>query len=794
MEKDTCKCKNLLEGKWKFTRIDEPSAWLKDFDDSKWKEVIIPHDWSVEEDFSVEHSSGTGYLAGGMGWYRKVFELPKDLGKKRVFITFDGVYNHSQVWVNSYCLGRRPNGYSTFTYDITDFINSEDNVIAVKVEHKYEADSRWFTGSGIYRKVSLKVKESIHIEQDGVFITTPLATVEKSIINSNVTIKNTNEKSEEIKLITKLMDREKILSQSEQIYSIDSKKKLVVDNRLEVEHVNLWSIESPYLYKLVNEIIKDNQVIEKEETRVGIRSFRFDADEGFFLNEKAMKIKGVCLHHDAGCLGAAVRSKVWRRRLEKLKEMGCNAIRMSHNPHMPELYDLCDELGFLVDNEAFDEWEGVKNKWHIGHNVYPPMHHGYAEDFIEWHEQDLGEFVKRDRNHPSVIMWSIGNEIDYPNDPYCHPYFEIMTGNNDKNKPMQERIYNPSKPNAERLTVIAKRLYEIVKRYDQTRPVTLASAFPELSNLIGLTEIMDIVGYNYKEHLYQEDHAKYPNRILLGSENGHSAKNWRDVRDNQHIASQFLWTGIDFLGETVGWPYHGSEAGILDCAGFEKGIYYLRKSWWNDTPMVHLTTTYSNQEIDEIRWHKESYEIWNYPVGESISVNCYTNCEKVELYLNDNLIETKTLVEYTDLLYIPFEVRYVAGILKAIGYNGKEKVCEYVINTVGAPVQITAKQVETVINADYEDMTHIEVELVDEAGNRVIAAENKVWVEVTGVGKLMGIENGDLSDNTPYYCNYRRVKNGRLVIYVSAEGRKGNIEIKLSGEKIKGTKVIIECR
>jgi beta-galactosidase len=502
---------------WKFFRGDEPKAWYKGLDDSCWRDVTIPHDWSVEEPFSEEHSSGTGYLPGGMGWYRKAFAIPEEFKGKRVFVTFDGIYNNSQVWCNSYYIGKRPYGYSAFTYDITDFISVEDekNVISVKVNHKDIADSRWFTGSGIYRDVYLTITDNIHIDTYGVFITTPKVTKEQATVAVNVHLSNETATGADILIRNTILDEnENTIEIAQDFRSVSGGSGTEIEQAIVVANPRLWSPDSPFLYTVLTEIIKDGEVIDHVKTPMGIRWFTFDADKGFFLNGRNMKMKGVCVHHDAGCLGAAVPEKVWIRRLKALKEMGCNAIRMSHNPPAANLLDLCDRLGFLVMDEAFDEWEGVKNKWSTGHNVYPPKHFGYYEDFPEWNERDIKEMVLRDRNHPSIIMWSIGNEVDYPNDPYCHPYFETMTGNNDANKPAAERKYDPNKPNAERLATIAKRLVKYVKECDETRPVTSALAFPELSNLTGYAEALDVVGYNYKELFYEEDYKKYPGRVI----------------------------------------------------------------------------------------------------------------------------------------------------------------------------------------------------------------------------------------------------------------------------------------
>ncbi len=782
---------------WKFLRGDEPKAWYKGFEDINWRDVTLPHDWSVEKPFSIEYSSGTGYLPGGTGWYRKKFTLPEELKGKRVYITFEGVYNNSQVWCNSYYIGKRPYGYSTFTYDITDFavFGTNENVISVKVDHKDIADSRWFTGSGIYRNVYLTITGSLHIDKYGVFVTMPEVSCEKAIMNVNAKLLNEANDGTEIVIRNTLLDHNKAaVAAAESVRVIPGDSKTSMDQTIDVSKPMLWSPDTPYLYTLLTEVVKDGQIIDHVNTPVGLRRFEFDADKGFSLNGSNMKIKGVCIHHDAGCLGAAVPEKVWRKRLEALKEMGCNAIRMSHNPPAPNLLDLCDSMGFLVIDEAFDEWEGVKNKWSSGHNVYPPRHFGYYEDFPQWSEIDIKEMVLRDRNHPSIISWSIGNEVDYPNDPYCHPLFETMTGNNDANKPEAERKFDSNKPNAERLATIAKQLVKYVKECDSTRPVTAALAFPELSNLIGYAEALDIVGYNYKEHLYNEDHVKYPGRIIYGSENSASLEAWLAVKENDYMSAQFIWTGIDFLGEAKGWPVRVSQAGFLDLAGFKKPKYFYRQSLWSMKSMVYLSARIKDDPSnnDYHRLHNGDVH-WNWMPGEKLEVICYTNCEETELTLNGKSLGIKKL-EDSPLYYLSWEVEFEEGVLKAEAKNKTGEICTRELCTVGKPAKLEMNTEDADIAADGQDISIVEIQVLDAAGNHVYMADNEIYMTIEGPGEIIGMENGDARELEPYSSKKRKAYHGRLAVYVRGGTIPGEILLKAEAQGLEPARTIIMVR
>lgn len=761
-------------------------AWYRGYDDSKWKMVEVPHDWAVSYTFSEENSSGTGYLSGGTAWYRLHFHLPEEAKGKRIIIKFEGVYKRSQVWCNSHYLGKWANGYTAFQFDISDMVYTGEleNVIAVKVNHEDIADSRWYTGSGITRKVVLNITDKVYIAD----CSTRFEVVKTDDNNAEVVVKasvqNDDKQPRKVMLKQQLIDANNTTVMEDfNTIEVKSGEKRDVILSQKVSSPKFWSVESPYLYTLKTTVLEENNMLDSEIEKVGIRTFCFDPDFGFSLNGISMKLKGVCLHEDGGCVGNAVPKSVWRRRLEKLKEMGCNAIRMSHNPHSQELYDLCDEMGFLVDDEIFDEWEGPKNKWSTGHNVYPPKHQGYFEDFHEWHEKDIKSFVLSNRNRPSIILLSIGNEIDYPNDPYCHPSFRQMTGNNDANKPTEERQFNINRPNAERLSVIATKLIEIVKNYDTTRPVTLAAAFPELSSNIGLFDKLDVIGYNYKEEFYEQDHKRFPDKPFLGSENGHHLEAWKAVTDHEYISGQFLWTGIDYLGEAHGWPIHASGAGILTMAGFEKAGYYFRQSLWSDQPMLKMLTA-NESESKEVPWWKQNdlmKERWDYQQGELIQITIFTNMNQVELTLNDKSLSI--LEKDSNTGRITCVIPYEAGVLKAVAIDDNSGKCvEDVLCTIETADQLNA----TIYKTEEEpEFVQIDIQLADSEGRKVCHEEVVISARVEGEGRLVGLENGNIADTTSYTENFRSTYHGKLLAMIKKCSPNAKVTLILEGNKIK---------
>lgn len=730
-----------LDQDWRFLLGDDPSADFMGYDDSAWRTVTLPHDWSVESPFSKDHSSGTGYLPGGTAWYRKHFSLPDTVAGKKVRVTFGGVYKHAKVWINSYYLGTRAYGYSTFSFDITPFVRPGENVLCVRVEHNDTADSRWFTGSGIYRDVTLSVSDLVCFREYGLFAVTESATEEQAILSVSYETENGSFAS------FTLTDAAGQAVASTKAEGASGKATLTVS------HPALWSPENPALYTLTAETGTDGSVTDTRTLPIGLRIFRFDPDEGFFLNGRSMKLKGVCMHHDAGALGAAVPKAVWARRLQKLKECGCNAFRTSHNPPDPLLLDLCDEMGFLVMDEAFDEWEGCKNKWWQGHNVYPPKHYGYSEDFPLWHRADLETMILRDRNHPSIILWSIGNEVDYPNDPYVTPLFQEVLGNNDANKPLQERLYDVRKPDASRLVTVAAELVETVHALDRTRPVTSAMSFPELSTRTGFSDTLDLLGYNYREKFYEEDHVRFPDRAILGSENSTSADAWFAVTDHDYISGQFLWTGIDFLGECRGWPIRISQAGLLDLAAFEKPLYALRKALWTDEPFARLSAG-----TGESVW--EQAFVWSGTEGQMMTVSCFTNQPEATLTLNGVSLGTRPAGRDNGYRAV-WQVPYQAGTLHVEAGAATDTLA-----TPGPAASVVLVPDKTTLTADPRDVAHIELRLLDAAGNLAATDDRVFHVQLLGDAEILGLENGKPDDLTPYSEPFRSTSRGRLLIYL----------------------------
>ncbi|MGB9677085.1 MAG: beta-galactosidase GalB [Candidatus Ratteibacteria bacterium] len=782
---------------WKFKRGDFSDAMNFDFDDSDWEEVRVPHDWAIKGPFSSENDKRvyvtekngekkeiflTGVTGGlphvGKAWYRIKLKL-KDIKEKRVRIEFDGVMSNSKVYCNGIYLGQWPYGYSSFAFDITDFVKEGGNIIAVSVDNKPNA-SRWYPGAGIYRNVRLVIMNKIYISLWGTYITTPYVDEKLAKVHVMTDVENHTGESKCIELETKIISPwgKEIITEST-IKEISNKG--LFEQEIFIENPVFWSVENPYLYTAFSTIKIDGNVIDTYQTKFGIRTIIFDSEKGFFLNGKNIKFKGVCMHHDLGPLGAAVNKTALKRQLSILKEMGCNAIRTSHNPPCPELLDLCDEMGFLVIDEIFDEWK------------IPKCENGYNKLFDEWAEKDLRAMIKRDRNHPCVIMWSIGNEIPEQNDPVNGPN-------------------------------LAKFLHNICKKEDPTRPTTTALNWGEIAIQNGFAQVVDIPGWNYLPYLYGKFHQLLPKKPMYASETSScissrgeyyfpveeemdvkrktlqvnsfdlSHPSWATIPDvefraqDEHpfIMGEFVWTGFDYLGEPTPyneeWPSRSSYFGIVDLCGIPKDRFYLYQSRWNDKGTLHIVP----------HWTLPGYE------GKAITVQCYSSWDTVEIFVNGISYgkKTKHSRRFINRYRLVWNgVIYQPGEIKGIAYDRDGKIAkEVVVKTSGVPTKIKLNPDRKIIKGDGEDMAFIYVEVVDKNNVLCPFADNLIHFYIKGPAEIVAVDNGNPISTEPFVANFRRVFHGKAVVYIrSILNKAGQIKLSAESEGLEGDQIIIEA-
>jgi beta-galactosidase len=777
----------LINDGWLFQLRDEPEAFKTDFDDKRWRRLDLPHDWSIEAALSPTLASCTGYLPGGTAWYRKTLDIPADLSGKKVFVYIEGIYNRSSVYINGQLLGFRPNGYVSFAYDLTPHLKFGDtNILAVRVDHSLSADSRWYTGSGIYRNVYLISADPIHFDMWGVNYQTQQVTGKGAVVQVNAKVKNETGAEANAQVIMQWLDVSgKIVAQQIQKKKLPAGAVVEFSSDLTVKNPIFWSTESPYLYQLITMLYVGKKLVDEAVCKSGIRTLQFDANKGFALNGKWMKMKGVCIHHDAGVLGSAVPRQVWERRLKTLKSLGCNAIRMSHNLQAPDVYELCDELGFLIIDEGFDEFEFPKKKWLSGWNVGEPGFQGTFDFFEEWSDRDVTSMVLRDRNHPSVALWSIGNEVDYPNDPYSHP----VLSSSEFNQPVSGG-YDPKKPSANRLGPIGKRLSGDIRAIDTSRPVTGALAGVVMTNETDYPKYLDVVGYNYTEDRYAMDHIKYPDRIIYGSENGHSYASWKAVRDNEYIFGQFIWTGFDYLGESNAWPSRGFNSGMIDLAGFIKPRGYYRMAMWSENPVTYIGT-YLLTKGSQRGLSDSALPVWNYSDGDTIRVVCYTNCPQSQLILNGLPIGSpKDGDDNTGI--ISWDIPYKPGKLEVVGLKEGKETARFSIQTSGRSYAIIAAPDKTSVSKN-RDLAHVTIQIVDQNGVPVILADDEVTCTISGPARLLGLESANNTDMTSYRDNSHRVYNGKMLAYIQTTEKSGKVEITFSAPWLKSGKVTLQA-
>jgi beta-galactosidase len=776
---------------WRFNLGEVANGQAPDLDDSKWRLLNLPHDWSIEGAFSEKNPAGFagGALPGGIGWYRKTFTLPGNARAKFVFVDFDGVYRNSEVWINGHFLGKRPYGYSSFQYNLTPFLNNDGkNVIAVKVDNSQQPNSRWYSGSGIYRNVWLTTTDHVAVDHWGTSITTPevneqsasviIKTRLREVLWSNV-ILTTNVDLTTIVYNAGGQEVARVTSKNAQV---TSQSPVEVTQELVVKQPRLWSIENPSLYRAVSKVELLGKLIDTYETQFGIRSFMFDREKGFFLNGKHVKINGVCDHHDLGALGAAVNTRALERQLEMLKAMGVNGIRTSHNPPAPELLELADKMGFIVMDEAFDMWQKEKTKF------------DYHLDWDQWHKRDLEDMVLRDRNHPSVFIWSIGNEISeqWGGDPAAG--------------------------------IIGKELSGIVRSLDTTRPITSACNFIDRKNtLIGAGDL-DLVGINYGHDRIAQFPTLFPGRKLIGTEtvsglasrgsydmpsdvirrwphkwdedlkDGNSdlsvsaydnvsapwgstqEETWKIVKKTDFFAGQFIWTGWDYLGEPTPytWPARSSYFGVIDLAGFPKDVFYMYQSEWTSKPVLHI------------------YPHWNWKPGELVDVWAYFNSEEVELFLNGKSLGTKRKVG--DDLHVMWRVPFAAGTLKAISRSGGKVVLTRELRTAGKPARIILTPDRDVIKADGNDLSFVTVRVVDLNGTVIPDADNLIDFQLSGEGSIAGVDNGSPVSHEPFKANYRKAYKGLCLAIIQAKARAGRVVLKATANGLAPASVTIKSQ
>jgi len=771
---------------WRFYLGDDSLAMNPQYNDSGWRTLDLPHDWSIEANFSKDAPAtpGGGALPGGTGWYRKTFTVDNSKASKNVFIDFDGIYRDSKVWINGHLLGERPYGYISFRYDLTPYlIVGEKNVIAVRVDNSEQPNSRWYSGSGIFRNVWLVTVNPLFIDHWGTYVTTPQVSDEKAKIDVSTTIRNASSDSRKFVLHTIIVDKNgKEITQTSNPVNLESGGVMIMKQNFSIDYPKLWSVENPYLYKVISRIEQKNQVIDNYETPLGIRYFSFDADKGFSMNGKPVKILGVCDHHDLGCLGSAVHTRALERQLEILKAMGCNGIRTSHNPPAPELLDLCDRMGFIVMDEAFDMWKLAKTPY------------DYSRNFPKWHEIDLTDQVLRDRNHPSVFMWSIGNEVTEQWSQWMNP---------------------------DSAKILTKELADIVMRIDPTRPVTAACNGVEPSNPLFLSGALDINGFNYHTSDWLTFQKNFPEKkfIITESTSGLMSRGyykmpsdslfiwpdkwdnssfksdvqqcsaydncrvpwgntheeaWKLVKKYDYISGMFIWTGFDYLGEPTpfGWPSRSSYFGIIDLAGFPKDVYYMYQSEWTDKTVLHL------------------FPHWNWQEGQPVDVWAYYNkADEVELFLNGQSLGRKS--KTGDELHVWWRVPFQKGTLKAVSYKDGKEVMTKEIKTAGDPVSIRLSADRQTLKADGKDLSFVTVEALDAAGNAVPVAQNKIDFTIEGAGFIAGTDNGNPTDSVSLKKPSRNLFNGKALVVVQAGKKPGNITLKAKSGNLGETNMAI---
>lgn len=808
--------RRLFDEGWQFTQTDSVKMSWFGYNDKTWRTLDLPHDWAIEGDFMATAPSGAsgGALPGGIGWYRKHFNVTKADKGKKLFIDFDGVYMNAKVWINGHELGQRPYGYSSFRYDLTPHLNyGGDNVVAVRVDNSDQPNSRWYSGCGIYRHVYLVSTDNVHVSHWGTWINAEVQASGAAVFKLDVELDNETGKSKKVMVVNTLLDAagKAVGSSSSAVKLPAGASRKAVSQSMTLKNPQLWSVERPYIYKVRTQVKVGGKVVDEYYTNTGVRSFRFDAEKGFFLNGKNMKINGVCQHHDMGCLGAAVNEDALYRQLKMLRDMGANAVRCSHNPPAPELLNMCDTMGLIVMDESFDMWHRRKTK------------NDYARFFDKWAERDLTDLVRRDRNHPSILMWSIGNEVleqwssaDADNLTAEQANLILNAGHDASTLAKDGEELSPN-------SILTRNLCNIIRRLDNTRPITAGCNEPDPGNHLFKSGALDIIGFNYHHEWVKDVPKNFPGKPFIFSEsvsalqtrdyymmpsdsvrkapqewwmpytdpsfqcsaydNMHASwsstheQTWDVVKHNDFVGGQFIWTGWDYIGEPTpyGFPARSSYFGIIDLAGMPKDVYYMYQGEWTDRQVCHL------------------FPHWNWLDGQQIDLWCYyNNADEVELFINGKSqgVRTKGAHDY----HVMWRVTYEKGEAKVVARKNGKVVATDVRRTAGAPHHIRLTADKTSLAANGKSLSFVNVDIVDADGNVCPWAENQVFFELSGAARLDGVDNGNPASMERFKDNRRKAFFGRCLAVVRSAKQAGKAVLKARAYGLPDAEIEIEVK
>jgi len=800
-----------LNAAWRFALNPVGDQASPGIDDSSWRLLDLPHDWAIEGDFSKDNPSGTGggALPGGVGWYRRTLDIGDIKPGEQIWIDFDGAYMNSSVYVNGHLLGTRPYGYASFSYDLTPWLHKGKNTIAVKVDNSEQPNSRWYSGCGIYRNVWLRRLSPVHIPLWGQFVEP------RDIKNNSAALRVTTDLVNASGAPSRAVVAIRVLDRAGQVLASASKPVTVADSavvvqNLKVKGIDLWSPENPALYSVVTDVSVGGKVVDTNVETTGFRNIAFDADKGFFLNGKNIKINGVCLHHDAGALGAVVNRRAIERQLQIMKEMGANAIRSSHNPPAPELLRLCDSLGLMVMDETFDMWRKKKTD------------NDYARHFNAWHERDLRDLVVRDRNHPSIVMWSIGNEVLEQWSQADADTLSLEQANLILNFGHGKEMLAAENAEMSVNSLLTIKLADMVRELDSSRPVTAGCNEPDPGNHLFRSGALDIIGYNYHDDNFKDVPKNFPGKpfVITESVSGLMTRGYyrmpsdsmyvwpvrwdipfedptfacssydnchvpwgnthegtmKHVRDNDFIMGQFVWTGFDYIGEPTpfGWPARSSYFGIVDLAGFPKDVYYMYQSQWRpDVDVLHL------------------FPHWNWNPGDTVDMWAYyNNADEVELFVNGRSQGVRH--PDPDTLHASWRVTFEPGVVEAVSRRDGKEVKRTSVRTAGDPYAVRLNPDRKVIKATGKDLSYVTAEIVDRDGNVCPTANNGIEFIVTGPGRNVGVDNGCQTSLERFKSDHRNAFNGKALIIIESTPTPGDITVQAVSQGLQSAQTQIQ--